>query len=181
MGPGLLTYPFNSRRTRHDHEENVSTQQQKAEENSRLPGPDEHQRRAEGRQSPAPERQEENCRLMKETLGPRERIRKKTDFSYIYKKGIRLRGTYFSLIYLPRPSGLSRLGVVASRKVGMAVVRNRIKRWMRDAFRRNKKLLGRPLDVVVVAKNGIGSLSRTEFDKLFFAAVGAIKEQETSS
>jgi ribonuclease P protein component len=118
---------------------------------------------------------------MKETLGPRERIRKKSDFLYLYKKGIRLQRTYFSLIYLPSPSGISRLGVVAGRKVGEAVVRNRIKRWMRDTFRRNKRLLGRPLDVVVIGKNGIASLSRREFDRLFFEAVGAIRDRETSS
>ena len=54
---------------------------------------------------------------MRATLGPRERIRRKSDFAFIYRKGVRFRGTYFSLIYLPSPSGLSRLGVVAGRKV----------------------------------------------------------------
>jgi len=118
---------------------------------------------------------------MRDTLGPLERIRKKSDFAFLYKKGVRLRGTYFSLIYLPSALGRSRLGVVAGRKVGGAVVRNRIKRWMRDAFRRNKKLLARPLDVVVVARTGIASLSRREFDGLFLGALGGIKDRNASS
>lgn len=118
---------------------------------------------------------------MRETLGPRERIRKKSDFLFLYKKGIRLRGTFFSLIYLPKPSGLSRLGVVAGRKVGGAVVRNRVKRWMRDTFRRKKKLLGSPLDIIVIAKNGIASLSRREFERLFLDALGTIRDRAASS
>jgi ribonuclease P protein component len=118
---------------------------------------------------------------MSETLGPRERIRRTSDFAFIYKKGARFRGTYFSLIYLPSASGLSRLGVVAGRKVGGAVVRNRVKRWMRDAFRRNKRLLARPFDVVVVARTGIAALSRREFDGLFIDALGALKDTSASS
>lgn len=117
---------------------------------------------------------------MRETLGPRERIRRKSDFAQLYKKGIRLRSPYFSLIFLPGASERSRLGVVAGRKVGGAVVRNRIKRWMRDDFRRNKTLLARPFDVVVVARAGIASLSRREFDGLFLAALGAVRVKDAT-
>jgi ribonuclease P protein component len=118
---------------------------------------------------------------MRATLGPRERIRRKSDFAFIYRKGVRFRGTYFSLIYLPSLSGHSRLGVVAGRKVGGAVVRNRVKRWMRDAFRRNKTLLARPFDVVAVARTGIAALPRREFDGLFLAALSALKDRSASS
>ena len=64
---------------------------------------------------------------MNETLGPQERIRKKKDFLYIYKKGKRYRGKYFNLVYLSSASSFSRMAVVVSKKVGKAVKRNRIK------------------------------------------------------
>lgn len=38
-------------------------------------------------------------------------------------------------MYLPGPTGVSRVGWAVSRKVGNAVVRNRIKRWFREAIR----------------------------------------------
>jgi len=46
----------------------------------------------------------------------------------------------------------SRLGITVSRKVGGAVVRNRVKRWVRESYRRFPE--GRPpsTDLVVIAK-----------------------------
>lgn len=48
--------------------------------------------------------------------------------------------------------GPTRVGVTASRKLGGAVVRNRVKRRVREAFRRHKLLFPSGLDLVFVAK-----------------------------
>ncbi len=46
-----------------------------------------------------------------------------------------------------------------SRKVGGAVTRNRIKRWVREAFRTQPELFARPIDIVLIAKRGIDDFS----------------------
>lgn len=46
----------------------------------------------------------------------------------------------------------TRLGVTVTRKVGQAVVRNRIKRWVREAFRRERHLFDSGYDMVWIAK-----------------------------
>jgi ribonuclease P protein component len=51
-----------------------------------------------------------------------------------------------------------RLGVVASRKVGNAVARNRGKRCVREWFRHSRHRLG-PVDVVVILRPGVAELS----------------------
>jgi ribonuclease P protein component len=48
--------------------------------------------------------------------------------------------------------GPARLGITASRKLGGAVERNRVKRLVREAFRRHKLLFPRGYDFVFVAK-----------------------------
>jgi ribonuclease P protein component len=115
---------------------------------------------------------------MAESLAPRERIRKKKDFLVLYKKGYRYKGRYFTLIGLSNVLPYSRVGVVASRKVGNAVARNRAKRWMRDLFRRNKDLLRSPVDLLIVASAGIREATWAELEESYFQAVGKIFEKK---
>ncbi|HRD01449.1 MAG TPA: ribonuclease P protein component [Candidatus Saccharicenans sp.] len=95
---------------------------------------------------------------MDEHLRPVERIRSKKDFGEIYKKGRRLKGKYFLLVFQPNGLNYSRLGVVVSRKVGQATIRNRIKRRFRELFRRNKSLLPGHFDLVFIARPEIVQL-----------------------
>lgn len=117
---------------------------------------------------------------MNETLSPPERIKKKKDFLHLYKKGKRYRGKYFNLVYLSSASSFSRLAVVVSKKVGNAVKRNRIKRWIRTLFRRNKNLLKISLDIIIIVKKEILEASWNKLQEDYFAALKSISENNTS-
>lgn len=54
------------------------------------------------------------------------------------------------LFILPTGLAVARLGIAATRRLGGAVIRNRAKRLVREAFRRNKPAPG--VDVVVVPR-----------------------------
>ena len=91
---------------------------------------------------------------------PKEaRIRKRRDFLRIQNRGHRLWGRQFIAYVRPSPNKHSRLGITVSRKVGGAVQRNRIKRWVREAFRTQPELFSRPIDIVLIAKRGIDDFS----------------------
>ena len=88
--------------------------------------------------------------LVPQTLKRNERIRRRPEYLRIQKNGIRTHGRYLTLLILPNDLSRSRLGVTASRRLGGAVVRNRIKRLAREFFRRTKSSVG--LDVVVLPR-----------------------------
>jgi ribonuclease P protein component len=92
---------------------------------------------------------------MDERLRAVERIRKKKDFIELYRKGNRFKGRYFYLAFQPNQLGYSRIGVVVSKKTGKAAIRNKIKRWFRELFRKNKNSLPKPYDLVFIARKEI--------------------------
>jgi ribonuclease P protein component len=56
------------------------------------------------------------------------------------------------LIYLPNTLGYPRMSAVSSRKVGNAVRRNKARRRARELFRRNKDLVKKPVDMLIIAR-----------------------------
>jgi len=66
------------------------------------------------------------------------RLRRRSEFQKVYKQGVRAAGPLFSVFLLPRAEQApGRVGLTVSRKVGKAVVRNRVKRWFREAIRQH--------------------------------------------
>ncbi len=93
------------------------------------------------------------------TFGKEERIRKRQDFLRIYHQGVRSYTGRFTIILCPNQSGIRRLGMTVSKKVGNAVQRNRIKRLLREFFRLNKSRLPASQDIVIIAKRGMPPLT----------------------
>ena len=144
---------------RENDETNIPAQQKKKKEKPWFSGSHANKSRPAHHQKQKTEGKKKTCRLMTETLTPQERITKKKDFIFLYKKGNRYRGRYFNLIYLSNDLNFSRMAVVVSKKVGGAVERNRIKRRLRTLFRRNKQILPSPLDIICVVKTEIQGAS----------------------
>src|SRR3989442_8326563 len=80
------------------------------------------------------------------------RIRRRREFLALQREGRRRHSTHFVVIQHPSSSVASRLGVTVSKRVGNAVVRNRVKRLVREVFRHRQAELPPPPDPLVVAK-----------------------------
>jgi ribonuclease P protein component len=81
-----------------------------------------------------------------------ERLAKRPEFEKVMKEGKRKRvGRLFTIIFIPNELGRKRLGIIASKKVGNAVARNRVKRRIRETFRHIKHRIEPALDIVVIS------------------------------
>ncbi|MEK7707903.1 MAG: ribonuclease P protein component [Verrucomicrobiota bacterium] len=65
----------------------------------------------------------------------------------------------------------TRLGVVTSKKIGGAVVRNRARRLMREVFRAHQNELTQPVDLVLVARQSIVGRGLAGVEKDFLATM----------
>lgn len=105
-------------------------------------------------------------RAARETFSRDDRLRKRTEFEACYSGGVRVTGRHF-LLFLrqAREARGPRLGVSVSRRVGGAVARNRVKRRLREIFRRGRP--GEAVDVVVNAKPSAADAPFSQLEREF--------------
>ena len=103
------------------------------------------------------------------------RLRHRQEFLRAQAQGKRFHTRHFGVTLAPMAEGQPRLGLVATRRLGKAVRRNRVKRLLREFFRRHQT--GLPaFDLVIMAKKGAAALEyhqvEEELGRLLFSRAG---------
>jgi len=104
------------------------------------------------------------------------RLRKQAEFHAVRSDGRRSNCGPFILQFRPGDPGQAgrRCGIIASRRVGNAVVRNRGKRIFRELFRRHESLLPESGDLVVVLRSQFSQYSFAELEERFVRACSSL-------
>lgn len=99
-------------------------------------------------------------------------LRKKKDFSSLYKRGKSVGERYVVLFYRKNGLGYNRRAFLASKKVGKSVVRNRARRLMKESYRAlEEKLPAEGYDMIFIARHTICDLKCADVKKSIEAAL----------
>lgn len=98
------------------------------------------------------------------TFRKTERLLKKWEFQRVFAENKKYEGKYITLYILPNQQG-RKIGILAPRKTGIAVKRNRAKRLIREAYRLNKHLLPNNIHIVITAKPEIIGLKYEQVEE----------------
>jgi ribonuclease P protein component len=102
---------------------------------------------------------------MQSRYGPRRRLRSAREFDAVFQRGKRLSGRLFLMVVAENRARTDRLGLAVSRRVGGAVARSRVRRLLRESFRRLARRGTTGFDIVVVPHKDIVSCSQSEVDR----------------
>ncbi|MBI2930847.1 MAG: ribonuclease P protein component [Planctomycetes bacterium] len=102
---------------------------------------------------------------MDQRLLRRERIGRQAEIDACYRQGVRLVGKILRFHVRRSDRAFARMAISVPRRfVRKAVERNRWKRLLREAFRRNKAAIGPGLDIVAVPMRPPGDLKRADVE-----------------
>jgi ribonuclease P protein component len=167
-------------------EKDLSTKQSTTQTDARLPGADGIARRTEHPEA-TPRKGPQTARDLNSAEAARlagraapfgfkasDRLRRRWDFLRIQRTGARFQTTHF-VVYATRVDAEqpSRLGITVSRRIGIAVARNRFKRRVRECFRlKLRASLPQGTDLLVIARTGASGLAtRAILEELAAAAL----------
>jgi ribonuclease P protein component len=117
--------------------------------------------------------------MMSTRLDRSVRLRVRAEFSLVQDQGRRVATRYLTLLAMPNSLNRDRLGIIASRRLGGAVLRNRAKRRVREIFRRQEPdaIVGRglrSLDLVVIPRREVATIPFNVLEEDFRTALGRL-------
>lgn len=83
------------------------------------------------------------------------RLLKNSSFKAVLSEKLAASDNLFIVYMAPNDTASPRLGISISKSVANSVLRNRIKRLVRETFRKNRRLIPQPFDYVVMLSAGL--------------------------
>ena len=92
-------------------------------------------------------------------MNKRQRIKKNEDFQKVFKRGKSFANRQFVVYVMPKQDQKHfRVGLSVSKKLGNAVKRNQIKRYIRQALLELREDVKQDVDYVIIARHGAAAL-----------------------
>ena len=107
-------------------------------------------------------------------------LKKNSDFRRLYSKGKSAVNPYMVVYCRKNGRGTNRVGYTVSVKLGHAVVRNRVRRRLREIYRLNAPALKSGWDIVIVARARSIDARYSRMNEAFLALCGKLSLLENT-
>ena len=98
---------------------------------------------------------------------PKEnRLKKNSQFNYIYKKGLSKHTKFLSVSYVRTKYKPFKIGFTVSKKIGKSVIRSKVKRYLREATRLELNNIDNGYNYVFIAREGIDQFNLESIRKI---------------
>ncbi|MEG2657916.1 MAG: ribonuclease P protein component, partial [Clostridiales bacterium] len=108
-------------------------------------------------------------------LEDNNRLKKRKDFTKTYKKGRSVNGKSIILCYRRTTKPCFRIGFTVSKKVGNAVVRNKVRRRLKEIVRLNQECFANNYDYIFIARSIAKKTSYLDLEKEMLSLVKRVK------
>lgn len=110
------------------------------------------------------------------------RLKKRYQFNYVYKAGEHFSGEFMVLYTASSKTKNIKVGLAVTKKVGHAVVRNKIRRRLREIIKKQLPNLKQNYNIIVVARDNISKASFVELENEFIKLTkkaNLVKDEES--
>lgn len=113
-------------------------------------------------------------------MNERTTVKENYEFRRLYRQGASAVGRSMVLYARRNRRGCNRVGITVSAKIGKAVVRNRVRRRLREVFRLNAGEMKQGYDCILVARGRAVYASFPELQKQFLALLSELSLREAT-
>ena len=99
------------------------------------------------------------------------RLKKRYQFNYVYKSGEHFSGEHMVLYVVSSKTKNIKIGLAVTKKIGKAVVRNRVRRQLREIIKKQVPVLKQNYNIIVVARENITTASFENLSNEFLKLV----------
>lgn len=88
-----------------------------------------------------------------------ESLKKNSDFQNVYRNGKSYANRYLVMYILKNGTNSNRIGISVSKRVGNSIVRHRVKRLVKEAYRLHEDQFRNGVDIVIIVRRSANKIS----------------------
>tara|TARA_B100001248_G_scaffold163488_1_gene123472 strand:+ start:5227 stop:5586 length:360 start_codon:yes stop_codon:yes gene_type:complete len=104
----------------------------------------------------------------RQSFSPKQKLRKSFEFERVKAKGHSYKAdAFFAQVHHNPSTKIPRLGIIATRRLGNAIIRNRMKRIVREVFRKNSDLIIPEAEIIILPRKKMLNLEFSQIEEKF--------------